>query len=176
MPHPHLEDRKGSEPRDVHKMHKQSLSFNEEMVVLAAALLGSPWTVYVFCTLALLALPALLVSISILPASLFPSAILSTSFVALVAWVAQTFIQLVALAILQAYGVIGGKKTDLMMKEMYRTSKLAYKDSEVLLKLTDEMHALLKLNNQLTAEIHSSLKKPVAKKNRVIKLKEKLTI
>lgn len=138
MSHPHLEDRKGSEPRDVHKMHKQSLSFNEEVIVFVAGLLGSPWTFYVFCGLALISAPQVFKSGSI---------------VTIISWITQTFIQLVALAVLQAFQTITGKKLDKMLAEMFRNSKLAYKDAEVLLKIADDMHQLLKLNNQYTQEM-----------------------
>lgn len=138
MSHPHLEARKGSEPRDVHKMHRQSLSFNEEVIVFVAGLLGSPWTFYIFCGLALISAPQVFESGSI---------------VTIISWITQTFIQLVALAVLQAFQTITGKKLDKMLAEMFRNSKLAYKDAEVLLKLVDEVHSLIKLNNQYTQEM-----------------------
>lgn len=139
MSHPHLEDRKSSEPRDVHKMHKQSLSFNEEVIVFVAGLLGSPWTFYVFCGLALISAPQVFESGSI---------------VTIISWITQTFIQLVALAVLQAFQTITGKKLDKMLAEMFRNSKLSYKDNEVILKIADETHTLMK-------EVHEILIKSV---------------
>lgn len=156
MSHPHLEDRKDSQPRDVHKMHKQSLSFNQNVIVFVAGLLGSPWTFYIFCGLALISAPQVFESGSI---------------VTIISWITQTFIQLVALAVLQAFQTITGKKLDKMLAEMFRNSKLAYKDAEVLLRLTDEVHQLLKLNNQLTEEIHARGDKVITRKVKSAKIK-----
>lgn len=158
-PHPHLEDRRHHQPKDIHKQHKDSLTFNQRMVVASAALLGSPWTIYVFCIFALSSLPAVLVLAGILPSSLFPAWLIAASFISLIAWVAQTFIQLVALAILQANAVIDGKKTDALMHEMFRMNKLQYKDSEVILEIQNNMHELLKENTQVTKAMHRLLKK-----------------
>jgi len=142
MSHPHLEDRKSSEPRDVHKMHKQSLSFNENVIVFVAGLLGSPWTFYVFCILALISAP-----------QVFESG----NLVTIISWITQTFIQLVALAVLQAFQTISGKKVDKMIEEMFRNSKLIYKDNEALLEIADDIHKLIKINNEITEVIHTSL-------------------
>jgi low affinity Fe/Cu permease len=157
MPHPHLEERRSSEPRDVHKMHKQSLSFNENVIVFVAGLLGSPWTFYVFCLLALISAPQVFESGNV---------------VTIISWVTQTFIQLVALAVLQAFQTITGKKLDKMLVEMFRNSKLAYKDAEVLLKLVDEVHSLIKVNNQLTEEIHARGDKTPTVKVKRVKVKK----
>lgn len=51
---------------------------------------------WVFCCLSLFSLPAVLSAFSVFH-STFPAVIIKTSVIALVAWVAQTFIQLVLL-------------------------------------------------------------------------------
>lgn len=154
MSHPHLEDRKHHEPRDVHKMHKQSLSFNENVIVFVAGLLGSPWTFYVFCILALISAPQVFESGSI---------------VTIISWITQTFIQLVALAVLQAFQTITGKKLDKMLAEMFRNSKLSYKDNEVILKLTDEVHQMVTKTSELVEDMHTFLK---TKPSKIARLKK----
>ena len=78
--------------------------FNSKVAVVITDLLGSMVCFWCFCLLALVSLPAVLVAAGILPASLFPQALLKVSVIGLVAWVAQTFIQLVALSVLQVSG------------------------------------------------------------------------
>ena len=58
------------------------------------------WTAYLFTLLALFSLPAVLVGVFPGLASSFPSWMLKTSLIALVAWIAQTFLQLVLLPII----------------------------------------------------------------------------
>lgn len=69
------------------KRHRESLTFNERVMLKIASVLGSPYTFYAFCALAL---------------SSAPSAIATGNFLTVVSWISQTFIQLTALAALQA--------------------------------------------------------------------------
>ena len=64
------------------------------------------------------------------------------------AWVAQTFLQLVLLSVIMVGQKVAAAASD---KQALQT----YKDTEALLKIQDEVHRLIKINNELTQEIHS---------------------
>ncbi len=65
----------------------------------------------------------------------------------LVAWIAQTFLQLVLLSIIMVGQKVVAAKSDRQLEQTYR-------DAEALLKISDEIHCLLKQNTELTEEIN----------------------
>ena len=65
----------------------------------------------------------------------------------LVAWMAQTFLQLVLLSIIMVGQKVVAAKSDRQLEQTYR-------DAEALLKISDEIHCLLKQNTELTEEIN----------------------
>ena len=69
---------------------------NKTVAVSLTKYVGTMTCFWVFCVLALFSLPAVLSGFSVFH-SAFPAVIIKTSIIALVAWVAQTFIQLVLL-------------------------------------------------------------------------------
>ena len=73
----------------------------------------------------------------------------------LVSWVAQTFLQLVLLSVIMVGQKVAAAASD---KQALQT----YKDTEALLKIQDEVHRLIEINNELTQEIHSSVIKKQA--------------
>jgi len=70
--------------------------FNKRVALSLTAVVGTMTCFWLFCVLALLSLPAVLSAFGPF-AHTFPSWMIKTSIIALVAWVAQTFIQLVLL-------------------------------------------------------------------------------
>jgi hypothetical protein len=66
----------------------------------------------------------------------------------LVSWVAQTFLQLVLLSVIMVGQKVAAAASD---KQALQT----FEDTEALLKMQDEVHRLIKINNELTEEIHS---------------------
>jgi hypothetical protein len=69
---------------------------NKAVAVSLTKYIGTMTCFWAFCLLALFSLPAVLSGFSVFH-SAFPAVIIKTSIIALVAWVAQTFIQLVLL-------------------------------------------------------------------------------
>jgi hypothetical protein len=69
---------------------------NKAVAVALTKYVGTMTTFWVFCLLALFSLPAVLSGFHVFH-SFFPAVIIKASIIALVAWVAQTFIQLVLL-------------------------------------------------------------------------------
>ncbi len=74
-------------------------SFNAKLAVVVTNIVGSMWCAYVFTLLALMSLPAVLSAFSIF-AGVFPAWLVKASLIALVAWIAQTFLQLVLLSVI----------------------------------------------------------------------------
>jgi len=73
--------------------------FNKKAALKVTSYVGSMTCAYIFCVLALLSLPAVL---SGFPAfhDVFPNWAITPSLIALIAWIAQTFIQLVLLSVI----------------------------------------------------------------------------
>ncbi len=89
------------------------------------------WCAYVFAAIALISLPAAI----------------HGGVATLIAWIAQTFLQLVLLSVIMVGQQVAAAASD---KQALQT----YKDAEALLKLQDDLHRLIKINNDLTQEIH----------------------
>ena len=98
------------------------------------------WCAYLFAAIALISLPAALAG----------------GTATIVSWVAQTFLQLVLLSVIMVGQKVAARASD---KQALQT----FKDTEALLKIQDELHRLIKINNELTEEIHNTVKKPKKK-------------
>ena len=70
--------------------------FNKRVALALTRYVGTMTCFWVFCLLALCSLPAVLSGFSVFR-GVFPAVIIKASIIALVAWVAQTLIQLVLL-------------------------------------------------------------------------------
>jgi hypothetical protein len=125
LPNPYLELRK----KFLTPIRKEG--FNAWLAVTITDVVGTMWCAYAFALLALISLPQ--------------SIRAGTS--ALVAWIAQTFLQLVLLSIIMVGQKVASEKSDRQLNQ-------TYKDAEELLKVSDEIHFLLKQNTQLTEEIN----------------------
>ena len=74
--------------------------FNAKLAVTLTRLVGSMWCAYVFALLAFLSLPAVISQTGWVPYGAFPSWLTSVGLISLVAWMAQTFLQLVLLSVI----------------------------------------------------------------------------
>ena len=81
--------------------------FNSWLADKITAAVGTMWTGYLFAALALISLPA---------------AIASHDRLVIVAWIAQTFLQLVLLPIIMVGQTIQGKSTEVQINETHRAS------------------------------------------------------
>jgi hypothetical protein len=70
--------------------------FNKQVALALTKYIGTMTCFWVFCVLALCSLPAVLSGFSVFN-GFFPTVIIKASIIALVSWVAQTFLQLVLL-------------------------------------------------------------------------------
>jgi len=133
VPHPHIEFRK---KQGVATTAKERTGFNGWLAVNITNTVGTMWCAYAFTILALISLP------DAIKAGTGP----------LIAWIAQTFLQLVLLSIIMVGQKVAAAASD---KQAFQT----YQDAEALLKISDDMHKLLKENTALTEEIHKLMHK-----------------
>ena len=74
--------------------------FNAKVAVLLTRGVGTMACAYLFCVIALASLPAILVEAGVLHRSQVPSFLTKPGLILIVAWIAQTFIQLVLLSVI----------------------------------------------------------------------------
>ena len=126
VPHPHIAKRS-----EFLKKREKKTDFNSWLAVKITNSVGTMWCAYVFAIIALISLPDAIKS--------------GTS--ALIAWIAQTFLQLVLLSIIMVGQKVASEKSDQQLEQTYM-------DAEALLQITDDMHKLLKQNTVLTQEVN----------------------
>ena len=125
-PNPYLEFRK----KFLRPIEKRETRFNDWLAVSITNVVGTMWCAYAFGCLALVSLPAAI----------------RGGTATLVAWVAQTFLQLVLLSIIMVGQKVAAAKSDRQLEQTYL-------DAEALLKISDDIHRLLKQNTEITEEI-----------------------
>jgi len=133
QPHPRIAERKA---QGIHKVADEVSGFNGKLAVLITNTVGTMWCAYAFAALALISLPQAI----------------RGGTAPLIAWIAQTFLQLVLLSIIMVGQKVAAAASD---KQAYQT----YKDAEALLEISDEMQQLLRTNTDLTEQIHALVAK-----------------
>lgn len=112
-------------------LERRENHFNDWLAVKITNVVGTMWCAYAFAALTLISLPEAI----------------NGGVATLVAWIAQTFLQLVLLSIIMVGQNIASEKSDRQLAQTYR-------DAESLLKISDEIQSLLQQNTTLTKEIH----------------------
>ena len=74
--------------------------FNERFALAITSRVSTMWCAYLFCLIAFISLPATLVAAGFVPKGVFPHFLIANGLIITVAWCAQTFIQLVLLAVI----------------------------------------------------------------------------
>jgi ABC-type nickel/cobalt efflux system permease component RcnA len=133
LPHKRIAERKA---HGVHTTDRERTGFNGWLAVQITNMVGTMWCAYVFAALALISLPDAI----------------KGGTAALIAWIAQTFLQLVLLSIIMVGQKVAAAASD---KQAFQT----YQDAEALLEISNDVHKLVKLNATLTEEIHGVLAK-----------------
>ena len=119
------------EPVNVNQAHKESLGVLDRFGVSITRLVGTMVAALVFTILAFISLPG---------------AIATHNTVVIVAWIAQTFLQLVLLPIIIVGQNIQGKHSEKMADEEFKTTKTTYKDLEHLILVNkQQLDILVKL-------------------------------
>ena len=86
--------------RGIRAEAKKVKGFNAKVALVVTQGVGTMACAYLFCLIALASLPAILVQAGVLERSAVPSFLVSPGLILIVAWVAQTFIQLVLLSVI----------------------------------------------------------------------------
>jgi hypothetical protein len=136
-PHPHIEKRK----QYAKAVSDKPSGFNNWLAVKITNVVGTMWCAYAFTIIALISLPDAI----------------KGGRSTLIAWIAQTFLQLVLLSIIMVGQKVAAAGSD---KQLQQT----YDDAEALLQITDEMHKMLKQNTDLTERIDELLRRTEKKK------------
>jgi uncharacterized membrane protein len=118
--HPHAEERKSTPPK-LTRRRKQKLSINDRIGLGITKRVGSMWAAYVFVGLSLVSLPA---------------AIATGDTVIIVAWIAQTFLQLVLLPVI----MVG---QNLQAHESEKRAIATYEDAGAILEEAKEIQSHL---------------------------------
>ena len=133
IPNPRIEERAKSGP---HLTKHERAGINGRIALIITNLVGTMWCAYLFALIAFVSLPAAIAG----------------GTATLISWVAQTFLQLVLLSVIMVGQKVAAAASD---KQALQT----YKDAEALLKMQDEIHRLITINNDMTQEIHTILEK-----------------
>jgi hypothetical protein len=133
QPHPRLINRK---TEGVATRKAEHTGFNGWLAVKITNVVGTMWCAYAFTGLALISLP------TAIKGGTGP----------LIAWIAQTFLQLVLLSIIMVGQKVASAASD---KQAFQT----YRDAEALLEISDELHRLITVNNAMTEDIQALVKK-----------------
>ncbi|MBV9540312.1 MAG: hypothetical protein JO167_03520 [Alphaproteobacteria bacterium] len=131
IPHPRIADRLKDGPALI---EKEFDGFNGWLAIKITNAVGTMWCAYVFAALALVSLP------QAIQGGTGP----------LISWIAQTFLQLVLLSVIMVGQKVAAAASD---KQALQT----FQDAEALIKIQDDVHNLIKLNTELTQEIHKML-------------------
>ncbi|GAC1631892.1 MAG: hypothetical protein NVS4B9_24130 [Ktedonobacteraceae bacterium] len=115
-------------PRNVNRVHAAEIAaagYNTQLAVWLTEHVGTMWTAYLFAVIAIIGLFGIL-------------GLLSNTVALLVAWVSQTFIQLVLLPIIMVGQNVLGRKSELQADEAYATTMKTYADIEAVIKHLNE--------------------------------------
>lgn len=92
--------------------------FNDRLALKITNAVSTMWMAYFFSLIALASLPATLTLAGVVSKDFFPHWMVSVGLISLVAWVAQTFIQLVLLSVI----MVGQKiQADTTIKHVSKT-------------------------------------------------------
>lgn len=137
QPHPHAETRQHTGPAVSVKHHKTKakLSLNDKIGLRLTKSVGTMWAAYVFVGLTLISLPA---------------ALASGNELVIVAWVAQTFLQLVLLPVIIVGQNIQAASADAMAVATYEDATALLEEAKQVQKhLNAQDAALTKLSEDV---------------------------
>ena len=130
VPHPHTRDRLGGSAPPAPKVDDERVGFNGKLGLFLTTIVGTMWAAYLFSILALVS---------------FPSAIRSGNSIIIVAWISQTFLQLILLPIIIVGQNIQAKAAD-------KRAEQTYKDAEAILHECSQIQAHLAAQDDAQAK------------------------
>jgi hypothetical protein len=162
----HIERAAGIDVSHIRQEMAKVNTFNAKVAVLITKAVGSMWMAYCFTVLSLCSLPAVLSAFHVFH-STFPNWLIKTSVIALVAWIAQTFLQLVLLSVIMVGQDVQSQASDARAQETDENTKnivglLDIHTEGGLKDLADLIDARLPAPQSIAAAVK---KAPVAKKS-----------
>jgi hypothetical protein len=118
-------------PSEIKKAIGEVEGFNAKLALLITRGVGTMACAYVFCVIALLSLPAILIQANVLSNSDVPTFFTKPGLILIVAWIAQTFIQLVLLSIIMVGQSVQARASDVRAEKEFA-------DTEVIMDRLDE--------------------------------------
>jgi hypothetical protein len=134
IPHPRIAQRQHEKPV---KIDDERVGVNGKVALVITAVVGTMWCAYIFTIIALVSLPA---------------AISSGQAIIIVAWIAQTFIQLVLLPIIIVGQNIQGKASD-------KRSEQTYNDAEAILSECLQLQTHLQAQDTVLDDVIANVKR-----------------
>ncbi|MFM2184453.1 MAG: hypothetical protein RIS55_101 [Actinomycetota bacterium] len=141
--HPHVEKRKAKHPSKLNAyahagvLGTNKLTINQRFGLAITKSVGTMWAAYAFFALSLVSLPA---------------ALMTGDTVIIIAWVAQTFLQLVLLPIIIVGQNLQAAKTEVRAIATYEDATAILEEAkEIQAHLTDQDKALSHLIDKMTA-------------------------
>ena len=138
IPHPHIERRRKYAEK------REDGGFNGWLAVKITNAVGSMWCAYLFAILCFISLPEAI----------------KGGTAPLIAWICQTFLQLVLLSIIMVGQNVASEKSNRMLEQTFN-------DAEALLEINDEVHRLVKQNGELTERLHGAMKENTSLTERI---------
>ncbi len=129
IPHPHTRAMLAGSAPAPPKVDDERIGFNGKLGLFLTTVVGTMWAAYLFTVLAIVS---------------FPSAIRSGDSIIVVAWIAQTFLQLVLLPIIIVGQNIQAKAAD-------KRAEQTYKDAEAILHECSQIQAHLAAQDDVQA-------------------------
>ena len=130
-------------PHNANEVHRAELSvagFNTRLAVWLTEHVGTMWTAYAFAGLSIIGLFAILGWLAPLVALL-------------IAWISQTFIQLVLLPVIMVGQNVLGHKSELQSEEQYNFTMKSYHDIEQIMQHLDRQdEAILEILKRMEAK------------------------
>jgi uncharacterized membrane protein len=151
--HPRVEQRQTESPTKVAEQHKSDTTyqrFNKRLAVGITANVGTMTSAYLFCLLAFLSLPAVLSGLGGPFDHLFPPFLVRASLIALIAWIAQTFLQLVLLPIIIVGQNVQAEAAD-------KRAEATYEDADAVLHEALQIQAHLEAQDAAIEQILAAL-------------------
>jgi uncharacterized membrane protein len=115
-------------PENVNKKHASKMNVLDRLGVTITRAVGTMIAAFLFTALALISLPA---------------ALKTHDKIVIVAWIAQTFLQLVLLPIIMVGQNIQGKHSEVLADEEFKTTQTTYKDLEHLILVNQQQLEIL---------------------------------
>jgi hypothetical protein len=126
----HVSDVVRFSPREIKRTVGDVEGFNAKFAVIITSGVGTMACAYLFGLIALVSLPAILIQANVLKSSEVPTFFTKPGLILIVAWIAQTFLQLVLLSI-----ILVGQRVQSAASDA-RSAK-EYQDTEVILDRLD---------------------------------------